>query len=422
VVACLLCKKAIKPGLINRFGGYSFFLLLVALLLACFYRLWKVGFCDQKKEQVRIGGIVWDEPKVYYSTQQFWVDGYLIETSAEDKIAIGDWVLLAGKLECQPREKLQNQKRCIISYPEISVVKNYFGAGLIRLIFQARKSFIASLERVLPSEPASLLTGIVWGNQGQFSKRFYEDMKISGLLHVVVASGANVLTLVNLFKKVGRFFGRRLLILGTLPVIIAYGFIVGNDPPIVRAVLVSGIVLISQLLGRQVRPLRSLFLVGVMMIIVAPRLGFDISFQLSFGASLGILLFSNSFKKVFHWSDLATTLAAQTITTPVLALHFGEISPLSFLSNAFLLWLIEPLMIWGLGLTFFSLVCRPLANLIGAVFWFPLQVFISGSHFWARLLPQVTISEGLALGSFAVVFVFWLWVRKVNRFSLEQAA
>lgn len=413
-------KKTIKPKVTNWSSGGSFFLLSVALLAVCFYRLWEVAGSYGQGRQAEVEGIVWDEPKIYYSTQQFWVDGYLVETIAEDEIAVGDRVLVAGKVECQPKGKFQ--ERCVISYPKISVVKDYFGAGFIRFVFQARKSFIASLERVLPSEPASLLTGIVWGNQGQFSKRFYEDMKTSGLLHVVVASGANVLALVNLFKKAGRFLDRRILVIGTLPVIVFYGFIVGNDPPIVRAVLVSGIALVSGLLGRQAKPLRSLFLAGVAMIVVNPRLGFDISFQLSFGAVLGILLFGDIFKRVFRWSDLATTLAAQAVTTPILALHFGEISPLSFLSNAFLLWLIEPLMIWGFGLTAFSLVCRPLANLMGAIFWFPLQVFILGSHFWAQLLPQVTVSEGLAWASFAVVFIFWLWARKVNRSSFGQAA
>jgi ComEC/Rec2-related protein len=396
------------------------FLLLAALLSVYFYRLWRIGFYNKEEELVRLDGIIWDKPEVYYSTQQFWVSNYLVETIAEEKIAIGDRVLLAGKAECQPKGRYQ--ERCVISYPEISVVKNYFGSGLVRFGFRVRESLIAGLERVLPSEPASLLTGIVWGNQGQFSKRFYEDMKASGLLHVVVASGANVLALADLLKRASRFLNRRLLVVFILPVIVVYGFIVGNDPPIVRAVLVSGIALISQLLGRQARPLRSLFLSGIAMIAVSPRLGFDISFQLSFGASLGILLFSNSFKRIFHWSDLATTLAAQVVTTPILALRFGEISPLSFLSNAFLLWLIEPLMIWGLGLTAFSLVCRPLANLMGAIFWFPLQVFIWGSHFWARLLPQIAISESLALGSFAVIFAFWFWTKKVNRFSGEQAA
>lgn len=400
----IICRK-------NWHKLCSLSLLLALFLLVWIYRLWAVGFQNQD-ESVEIEGIIWDEPKVYYSAQQFWVRGYLVETIVEEKLSVGDRVLLVGKPECQLIGKYQ--KKCLFNYPEISVIKDYFWSDFIRLGSRVRKSLIASLEKVLPSESASLLTGIVWGNQGQFSKRFYEDMKASGLLHVVVASGANVVTLVNLLKKIDWFLSRRLLILITLPVVVAYGFIVGNDPPIVRAVLMNGIILISQLTGRQTEPLRNLLLAGGTMMIISPRLVFDISFQLSFGASLGILLFSGSFKKIFRWSSLATTLAAQTITTPILAFHFSQLSPFSFFSNAFLLWLIEPLMLWGLGLTFLGLISYPLASLAGAIFWFPLQVFIWGSHFWAQILPNITVSNSLALGSFAVIPVFWLLLRRFS--------
>jgi len=315
-------------------------------------------------------------------------------------------LILVGKVTCQATGKFQ--KNCLINYPEISIKKSNFWSWLIKAVAKLRKRLIVSLERVLPPEPASLLTGIVWGNQGQFSKNFYQDMKNSGLLHVVVASGANVMTLVGLLKKSTLFLGRRLSILITLPTIIFYGFIVGADPPIVRAVLMSSLVLVSQLFGRQTKPLKSLFLAAVVMMIVNPLIFTDIGFQLSFGATLGILLFSQKLKKLLGWSDLATTLAAQIITVPMLALYFGQLSPLSFLSNAFLLWLIEPLMLWGLLLTLLGLISQLLAGLVGFFFWLPLQVFIWGGHFWAQVLPNISVSFMSAISSFALAPLLWL--------------
>ncbi len=377
------------------------------ILLIIFLLIWGGRFyleVETRKEgngPVVLEGVIWEKPKIFYSNQTFWLKNYQIETLADYKLEVGDRVALVGKPECQLINKFQ--EKCLISYPEISVKKGNFWSKIIRSIARLREKLITSLEQALPSEPASLLTGIVWGNQGQFSQKFYQDMKASGLLHVVVASGANVMSLVNLLKK-GRFFwGRRLSMLVALPIVVFYGFIVGNDPPIVRAVLMSSLVLFSSLFGRQIKPLRSLFLAAAIMMVFDPLLFTNISFQLSFGASLGILLFSKKLEKIFRWSDLATTLAAQVITVPTLTLYFGQLSPLSFLSNAFLLWLIEPLMIWGLFLTFLGLISRFLVNLIGLFFWLPLQIFIWGGQFWARILPNINVSSRTAILSFFLV-------------------
>lgn len=391
----------------SNFLNCRFFLLAVLLLITWG---WRFNLAVKEKrtasEQVRVEGILWEEPKNFYSVQSFWLKGYQIETLSDYSLSVGDRLILVGKVTCQATGKFQ--ENCLINYPEISIKKSNFWSWLIKAVAKLRKRLIVSLEQVLPPEPASLLTGIVWGNQGQFSKNFYQDMKNSGLLHVVVASGANVMTLVGLLKKSTLFLGRRLSILITLPTIIFYGFIVGADPPIVRAVLMSSLVLVSQLFGRQTKPLKSLFLAAVVMMIVNPLIFTDIGFQLSFGATLGILLFSQKLKKVLGWSDLATTLAAQIITVPMLALYFGQLSPLSFLSNAFLLWLIEPLMLWGLLLTFLGLISQFLASLVGFFFWLPLQVFIWGGHFWAQILPNISVSFMSAISSFALTPLLWL--------------
>ncbi|MDD3679343.1 MAG: ComEC/Rec2 family competence protein [Candidatus Shapirobacteria bacterium] len=386
--------------------------LSVVFLLTWLWRFWSVNNKSQEKF-INVEGIIWDEPNIFYSVQRFWLKGYLIETSTNRNLSPGDRVLISGNQECQLIGKYQ--KRCSINYPDISVKKDNIWSTFIRITLKLRTSLIASLERLLPSEPASLLTGVVWGNQGQFSKRFYDDMRASGLLHVVVASGANVLSLVMLLKKTGRFLGRQLVITFSLPVIVIYGFIVGNDPPIVRAVLMSGLVLVSQLVGRPINSFRNLFLAGEAMMIVDPLIFLDVGFQLSFGASLGILLFNQRFKKIFRWSDLATTLAAQTMTTPLLALHFNSFSPFSFLSNACLLWLIEPLMLWGLGLTFLGLISQSLAGLLALFFWPPLQVFIWGGHFWAQTLFSISVSERMALISLIIVPLAWFLLKISNK-------
>ncbi len=399
--------KKILPSPILSFG------FLVILLLVWFWRFQTIETKSGGLEgEVEVEGFIWDEPKVFYSTQRFWLKGYLVETSAERRITAGDRVSLVGREDCQPTGK--HRERCLIDYPDISLKKDSAVSELIRAVIRLRKALIASLERVLPSEAASLLTGIVWGNQGQFSKRFYEDMKLSGLLHVVVASGANVMTLVSLLKRAGGVLGRKITVFISLLLIVFYGFLVGGDPPIVRAVLMSSLVLVSGLIGRQVKPLRSLFLTGGLMMVFSPKIFLDISFQLSFGATLGILLFSKKLEAILHWSGLSIALAAQTITAPILAFYFDQLSPFSFISNALMLWLIEPLMIWGLVLTFLGLVSTFLARLVGIFFWFPLQSFIWGGRFWAQVLPSFTASSLVILLTLLLIPLVWLFLKTIK--------
>lgn len=392
--------------------NFPYFLISCFLPLAIFLLIWGWRLNLRFKEKratsgpVIIEGIIWEEPKIFYSAQSFWLKGYRVETLSDYPLTVGDRVVLAGEVVCQETEEFK--ENCFIDYPEISFKETDFWSRIIKGLAGWRKKLIVSLEQVLPPEAASLLAGIVWGNQGQFSQNFYYDMKNSGLLHVVIASGANVMGLVDLLRRSSFFWGRRLSILITLPVIIIYGLVVGLEPPIIRAVLMSGLFLFSQLFGRQTKPLRSLFWAGGIMMIFDPWLFADIGFQLSFGATLGILLFSKQLKRLLGWSNLATSLAAQTITLPILAFYFGQLSPLSFLSNAFLLWLIEPLMLWGLLLTFLGLFSRFLAGLVGFFFWLPLQAFILGGRFWARILPNIEISPDLAIWGFVLAPLLWL--------------
>ena len=160
----------------SNFLNCRFFLLAVFLLITWG---WRFNLAVKEKratlEQVRVEGILWEEPKNFYSVQSFWLKGYQIETLSDYSLSVGDRLILVGRVTCQATGKFQ--ENCLINYPEISIKKSNFWSWLVKAVAKLRKRLIVSLEQVLPSESASLLTGIVWGNQGQFSKNFYNNLK-----------------------------------------------------------------------------------------------------------------------------------------------------------------------------------------------------------------------------------------------------
>ena len=170
--------------------------------------------------------------------------------------------------------------------------------------------------------------------------------------------------------------------------------------------------LIARFFGYQLKSIRSLFWAGLIMIVVNPPLLFSAGFQLSFGASLGVILFAKNFQKGLRWSSLAATLSAQVFTIPIIAFQFNQIMPFSFLSNALLLWIIEPLMIWGLLLSFLSLISLGSASLMANFFWLPLQIFIWGGHLGAEYLPEINLRPIFTLLILPIAVVANLFIQK----------
>ena len=208
--------------------------------------------------------------------------------------------------------------------------------------------FFSSVINNYLSEPqASLLNGIIFGVNLKTTKIFYEQLKIVGLLHIVVLSGMNITILAAIIGSITSFFGKQISILITILTIILFILFVGPQAPIVRAGFMGLLTLVAILTGRKNLVLYSLFLSVIFIAIVFPRWLTSISLLLSYGATLGIIFFGQTSSKNQLWRELKVSLAAQLFTTPIIFIYFKQISLIAPLSNLLVAPVIPPLMIFG---------------------------------------------------------------------------
>jgi len=220
--------------------------------------------------------------------------------------------------------------------------------------------FTQVINNYLPEPHASLLNGILFGISLKTTKLFYHQLKITGLLHIVVLSGTNLTLLSSIVSQITLFLGKRLSALITILTIIFFILFVGIQAPIIRAGVMSILTLVAILTGRKAYALWFLFLSLLPLSLLHfffPKKITLLSSLLSYGATLGIILFGQpkEVKPKNQWEklnlaikkELKPSLAAQLFTAPIIFIYFKQISLIAPLSNLLVAPLIAPLMIFG---------------------------------------------------------------------------
>jgi competence protein ComEC len=184
-----------------------------------------------------------------------------------------------------------------------------------------------------------------------------DKFRATGTAHIIAISGFNIAVIsACLIQVFSRFMRRYVSLIVAVGVILLYTILVGADPPVVRAALIGGLSSVALIFGRKGDALTSLAVAAGIMTAWRPFVLWDTGFLLSFGASLGMILYSDKFRQWVEaalqrarWSDalkrvvqsigdaLLTTLAAQVMTLPLMLILFRQFSPLSLVANALVL-------------------------------------------------------------------------------------
>lgn len=247
----------------------------------------------------------------------------------------------------------------------------------------------------LPEPHASLLNGILFGVNLKTTKEFYQQIKMAGLLHLVVLSGINITILASIIANLTWFFSKKVSILLTILTIIIFIIFVGPRAPIVRAGVMGVLTFVGVLTGKKTYPLYLILLSVFFTAVFFPQWLKTLSFYLSYSATLGIILFGQpklkKEKNLFQLmknlliKEFQPTFAAQFFTAPIIFIYFKQISFVSPLANFFVSSFIPPLMILGfitailgkinyfLGLPF-SLICYGILEYIIFVIKFFSQI------------------------------------------------
>ena len=227
-----------------------------------------------------------------------------------------------------------------------------------RLTARLRARARAVFERAMPAgTERGLVRAMVLGDRSEIDDATAEAFKASGTYHVLALSGAQVALLAALLSS-----GLRRLRAGpwieagaTTLAIFGYAGFVGGDLPIARAALMAAAVLVGRALEVDADASNLLGFAAIVLLAYQPSSAADVGFQLSFGATLGILAFvaplTRGVPRLPLRLDLAiaASVAAQCALAPLLAGHFHRVAPAAILLNVAAVPLSAAVLLAGFG-------------------------------------------------------------------------
>lgn len=304
-------------------------------------------------KRIRLSGTLLTDPKEYGDSLLVNLHGYTFFIPQDPALTYGSHIQVEGVVE----------KNDLKSVKLITVVP------ASSLLSQIRQRILKNMHSSLPDPESSLLAGMTVGAPN-IPKTFVESLRKSGTSHIVVASGGNLAILAGFLESFLAHYMKRKVFLQCIAIILLiYSALTGFGAPIVRALIMWLILMTAQLLGRPTKQLYILSITILLMLFIKPQWVTDVSFQLSVGATLGIVLLSSRIQKrlrrlSFIKEALSTSVAAQIGILPVSIFVFHEVNILSPLWNALVLWTVPYITIIGMIGSLFSLLFIPLGKVI----------------------------------------------------------
>lgn len=209
-------------------------------------------------------------------------------------------------------------------------------------LYLVRQRIKDKLSPYLDTKERELIIAMVLGIDEDLGYETYKKFKATGLIHTLVASGAQVSIVVSGLIP----FAKGLWIILLFPLIIAYAGIAGLGVSIIRASIMMGINLIARIINEDYDPLSSLAFSGSLILISDPLAIFGASFQLSFLATFSLIWISPliNIKKL---ESIMPTLTVQGILGPLLLYKNGSLPLVSFLINIIVAPLISIITVVG---------------------------------------------------------------------------
>jgi competence protein ComEC len=247
-------------------------------------------------------------------------------------------------------------------YPEIKKVKTRGNLSLRNLvlskIFSLKNKLSEKIGQGMNEPEASLAKGIILGERANIDQNINDNFSRTGLTHLIAISGMNISILaimaMNLLIYAG-LWRRQAFYLAAI-FLFLYIILIGAPASAARALIMGVLTLYALSVGRLSKPTNLLAFAAALMILFNPRiLRYDIGFQLSFLAILGIVYF---YPKIDGWltekgwkkiilarQALSLTLAAQIFTLPIIGVNFSIISLISPLANLLAIWTMPIVMV-----------------------------------------------------------------------------
>jgi competence protein ComEC len=288
-----------------------------------------------------------------------------------------------------------------------------------------RQKGISYIDHYFPEYAAQVSAALIFGERQLYEAALLETYEKIGIVHLLAISGLQVSLLSGMIFLIGIRIGitkerMQNVLLIVLPV---YGILTGASPSVIRAVIMTMLVLISLKLTfrHRLSPLDAVSLALMGYLFYSPFIIYDVGFQLSFTVSYCLILSASFILPRYKSQSLAllsTTFISQLASLPIVVYHFYEISMISLLANLLFVplysFVFTPAALLSFLIHFISPgFTGPLLNCFDMI-----VAFSNGIAYKLSKLPYATVTLGrphlivLILYVIASLLFFYLWEKR----------
>jgi competence protein ComEC len=276
-----------------------------------------------------------------------------------------------------------------------------------------------------PAEGALISAMVLGGRAVDLPFDVKDNFIRVGLAHALAASGFQTSLILGVVLALCYRWSERVqFAIGTTALLLFVG-LAGAQPAVLRAAIMGFGGLVALVLGQKIRPLGSLLVTATLLLLINPLWIWDLGFQLSFLATLGLLVTVPSIAGALDWMPsaisplFAVPIAAYAWTLPLCLYAFGIVSPYSIPANLVTTLLISVLSLGGMVSALGALVWPPLGSGSAWLLKFPAAWLIGIVDGFAQLPGNAwavgTISAGMAIALYGLISLTWLqswWQRR----------
>jgi len=277
-----------------------------------------------------------------------------------------------------------------------------------------------------------LMGGLILGEKSSFDQAMRQSFVNTGTIHIVALSGYNVTIVAEWIMKVFSFLPKNFGIGMGIFAIILFIIMTGGSSTAIRAGIMATLALVARATGRNYDVARALLLAGVFMILLNPfLLVFDVSFQLSFIATVAVIFFAPRIEKYFMWVPksfglrdiVSVTCAAYIFVFPFILYKMGNFSLVALPANVLILPFIPFTMLLGFLTGFAGLIWYVFAVPLGFISYLFLHYELGVVSFFSNL-PFATFSfPNFPLWLTLIIytyFIYRLFGKNIKNFFVEN--
>ena len=304
--------------------------------------------------------------------------------------------------------KANNYSGVIPVVIEVEAFLKEFKSKIFRVIYKLSKILEEKMNQLFPMPESAYLAGLLLGGDNRLPEDVAEDFRKTGTTHTVAVSGYNITILANVFLWIGIGIGlwRKQAFWFVIGCIGIFVIMVGAPSSAVRAGIMGVILLYAAQTGRLANSVRVIILTAAVMIFISPFIVlYDVGFQLSFLATLGIVLIYGPLSEKFKIENdfigiksiILVTISAQLGVLGVLIYTFESISLISLLANIIILPALPVIMLGGALAVGSSFVLNVLGDIFVLPTWAMLYLEILSIKYLAKIPWAIIEFKGVSI-------------------------